>query len=207
MVSRGSKPLSGKGVSDAGPSLESAFAMWMDHAKFCPLCQAPLLMEGVAGRVRPRCTECGLVLFKNPACAAAGVVLDERRRVLLIRRAIEPFQGQWALPAGYQEIDEHPIETVRREVQEETGLLVEPYRLIDLIFIPDDPRKPANLAVYLCRCQGGLLAAGDDASEARWFALDALPAEIGFDNRARILEPLLQDPARFDFPGGGGGQP
>lgn len=175
--------------------------MWMDNAKYCPLCRARLRSQSVVGRERPRCPECGLVLFKNPASAAAGVVLDERGRVLLIRRAIEPFLDHWALPAGYQEIDEHPTETVRREVREETGIEVEAYRLIDLIFVPDDPRKPANLAVYLCRPQGGLLCAGDDACDAAWFALDALPAAIGFENRKRILEPLRHDPLRFGLGG------
>lgn len=207
MAGGGSKPLSGKGVPLTHVRRGPALAMWMDHAKFCPLCKASLRTQNVVGRERPRCPECGLVLFKNPASAAAGVVLDERGRVLLIRRAIQPFQGHWALPAGYQEIDEHPTETVRREVHEETGLFVQAYRLIDLIFIPDDPRKPANLAVYLCRPEGGELAAGDDASDAAWFELDALPPDIGFDNRARILDPLRTNPERFAIPGGGGGQP
>lgn len=170
---------------------------WMDHAKFCPVCRADLVPRRVADRERPACPACSFVLFKNPASAAAGVLLDEDRRVLLIRRAIEPFLGQWALPAGYQEIDEAPTDTVRREVVEETGLAVTPYRLIDLIFIPDDPRKPANLAVYLCRVDGGQLRAADDAADARWFDLHALPDPIGFGNRERILEPLRDEPERY----------
>jgi len=174
--------------------------MWTQRAQFCPVCGAPLEEGLVEGRPRRRCTACTFVLYQNPAAAAAGVILDERRRVLLVRRAIQPFLGHWALPAGYQEIEEHPTETVRREVSEETGLEVEPYRLIDLIFIPDDPRRPANLAVYLCRLLGGELAAADDAQDAGWFPLDALPEPIGFGNRERILTPLLQEPERFGLP-------
>jgi 8-oxo-dGTP diphosphatase len=144
-----------------------------------------------------RCIECRVVLYKNPASASAAVVLDDDRRVLLIRRAIEPFVGSWALPAGYQEIDEDPRQTAAREVREETGLEIEAGALIDLVFVPDDPRKPANLAIFLCRVKGGVLCAGDDACEAQWFALDALPEDIGFDNRERILQPLLENPERF----------
>jgi len=175
-------------------------SMWMNRAKFCPVCRADLVERSVAERLRPACPECSFVLFKNPASAAAGVILDEDGRVLLIRRAIEPFRGQWALPAGYQEIEEAPTQTVQREVHEETGLHIEPYRLIDLIFIPDDPRKPANLAVYLCRVTGGTLQAADDAADARWFDLEKLPDEIGFGNRERILYPLRDDPERFGLP-------
>lgn len=127
------------------------------------------------------------MMYENPACAAAGVVLDERRRVLLIRRAIEPFRGQWALPAGYQEVDEHPHETAMREVREETGAEIEVVELLDLIFIPEDHRKPANLAVFLCRYLRGGLTPGYDASEAGWFDLADLPEQLAFDNGPRIL--------------------
>lgn len=130
------------------------------------------------------------MLFENPASAAAGVVLDEHRRVLLIRRAIEPFRGQWALPAGYQEMDEHPWETAVREVREETGAEIEVVELLDLLFIPEDHRKPANLAVFLCRYVGGGLTPGYDAIEADWFELTALPDELAFRNGPRILHGL-----------------
>ena len=108
-----------------------------------------------------------------------------------MRRAIEPFRGFWALPAGYQEIDEQPHETVVREVREESGLEVAVSGLLDLIFVSDDPRRPANVAVFLCREIGGTLRPGEEESEARWFSLNALPARIGFDNYARILGRLL----------------
>jgi len=166
--------------------------MWMNRAKYCPVCGEPLEEAPVAGRQRLRCVPCRVVLYANPASAAAGLVLDEARRVLLIRRAIEPFRGAWALPAGYQEIDESPTDTVRREVREETGLEIEPLRLVDLIHIPDDPRKPANLSVYLCRSLGGELRAADDACEVAWFGQGELPLEIGFGNRERILLPLFR---------------
>jgi len=134
-----------------------------------------------------RCPRCPFVLYKNPASAAAGVVLNERGEVLLVRRAIEPFHGHWALPAGYQEIDEEPCATVVREVFEEAGLEVEVQGLLDLIFVCNDPRKPANVAVFLCLAKGGVLRPGDEESDAAWFSLDALPDEIGFDNYRRIL--------------------
>jgi ADP-ribose pyrophosphatase YjhB (NUDIX family) len=142
----------------------------------------------VEGRDRPRCDACEFVLYENPASAAAGVVIDENRRVLLIRRALEPYKGSWALPAGYQEVDEHPHETALREIQEESGIEAEIVELFDLLFISDDKRKPANLAVFVCRPIGGVLCAGEDALEAAWFHLDDLPADLGFQNGPRILD-------------------
>ena len=135
--------------------------------------------------------------FWNPASAVAAAVQDGSR-VLLIRRGIEPHLGSWALPAGYQEIDEDPRDTAKREVAEETGLQIEVLSLFDTVWVPDDPRKPANVLVYLCRPCGGTLCAGSDASEAAWFDLDDLPEDVGFDNRERIL-------TRLPRPGGEGG--
>ena len=156
-------------------------------ARHCPQCAAVLFEASVRGRVRLRCTVCEFVLYQNPASAAAGVVLNPAGEVLLVRRAIEPYRGFWSLPAGYQEIDEPPEETVRREVYEESGVECEVEGLLDMLFVPDDPRKPANVAVFLCRPVGGAPRPGDEETDARFFPLGALPGNIGFQNVERIL--------------------
>jgi len=164
--------------------------MWQRRANYCPLCAAALVQGSWEGRARLRCGTCSFVLYENPAAASAGLVLDDQARVLLVRRAIEPFRGQWALPAGYQEIDELPAEAAVREVFEESGIRVEVLSLFDLIFVPEALRRPANVAIYLCRPLGGELRAGEDALEAAWFALDMLPPDLGFENGPRILDRL-----------------
>jgi phosphoribosylformylglycinamidine cyclo-ligase len=165
-------------------------------ARHCPQCGAPLTLAEVEGRQRLRCAACSFVLYENPACAAAGLVIDERGRVLLVRRALDPFRGQWALPAGYQEIDEEPARTAEREVREEAGVEAEALEVFDLFLVQHSLRKPTTLAVYLCRARSGTPRAGDDALEARWFDLAELPGEIAFDNAQRILSRLSGD-ARY----------
>jgi len=127
---------------------------------------------------------------RTPPPPRPGWCSTRQRRVLLGRRSIEPYRGQWALPAGYQEIDEPPAQTAVREVLEESGIQVRVLSLFDLIFVPEDLRRPANVAIYLCAPVGGVLCAGEDALEAAWFGLDALPPDLGFDNGPRILERL-----------------
>lgn len=174
--------------------------MWQERARHCPLCSAPLQRAEVGGRTRPSCPRCPFVLYANPASAAAGVVFNRRGEVLLVQRAIEPFRGYWALPAGYQEIDEDPAQTVVREVREEAGVDVEVHGLLDLMFIGNDPRKPANVAVFLCLATGGEAAPGPEESAVGWFSLEALPSEIGFDNYPRILERLRRAGGYPDSP-------
>jgi len=72
--------------------------------------------------------------------------------------------------------------------------------LLDLLFVCDDPRKPANVAVYLCQAVGGALKPGEEETEAAWFPLDGLPDEIGFENYARILGRLRHADGYPDSP-------
>jgi 8-oxo-dGTP diphosphatase len=154
----------------------------------------------VERRERQRCASCSFVLYRNPASASAAVVLDTARQVLLIQRSIPPFEGSWAFPAGYQEEDEGPAEAALREVREEAGVEARVLGLVDLLFLPDDPRKPANVAVFLCSHVSGEVRAGDDARDARWFPLDALPEDMGFPNNRKILQRLLDPEGYPDLP-------
>ena len=164
--------------------------------RFCAACGGVLSPARVGGRRRARCSACGQVLYRNPAAASAGVVLDAVGAVLLVRRAIEPYRGTWALPAGYQEVDETPEQALAREVHEEAGVAVRVLGLLDVLFVSDDPRKPANVNVYLCAAEPGDPRPGDDAAEAGYFPLDALPHPLGFDNYERILSRLVR-PERY----------
>lgn len=106
---------------------------------------------------------------------ACDAVLIEGGKILLIRRAAEPFKGMWAVPGGRIEDDETAEECLVREMEEETGLKVEPVRLTGIY---SDPKRDPRLviaAAYLVKRVGGKEKAGDDAGETRWFGLDKMP--------------------------------
>ena len=125
-----------------------------------------------------------------PLVGVAAAVFDAAGRVLLVQRGRPPRAGSWGLPGGLLEVGETLVAGVQREVREECGVEIEVIALLDLLFVPEDLRKPANLAIYLCRPVGGTLAAGEDALEVAWFELDALPADLGFENGPRVLHRL-----------------
>lgn len=163
-------------------------------ADFCARCGARLDRRPIDGQDREFCPSCGRIAWRNPVPASAAVVIDGDR-VLLVRRSIEPYRNSWTLPAGYQEVGEHPATTAERETREESGLIVQAYGLLDVMLTEDDPRKPAILIVYLCRAIGGTAAAADDASEVSYFPIDALPTPIGFANNRRVLERVQREHA------------
>ena len=112
---------------------------------------------------------------------ASAIIRDERGQVLLVRRS---DTGQWALPAGIMEMDEAIAETVVREVQEETGLQVEPVRLVGLytdpalenVTYPHGDQVHVVNATFECRIVCGALEPdGSETRDAAYFSLEALP--------------------------------
>ena len=119
-------------------------------------------------------------------------MLDDDGQILLGRRAGEPERGKWDILGGFLEEGEHPLEGLRRELREETGLEVEPLEFVaaDMDVYGEGPEAPATLNLYwTARAVAGELAPADDVTELRWFAPGELPSddELAFDVNARVL--------------------
>ncbi|MEA3337853.1 MAG: NUDIX hydrolase [Chloroflexota bacterium] len=153
---------------------------------FCPRCGQALVTKEASGRDRRVCDACGFIHFQDPKVAVSVLVSDEGR-VLLVRRAVIPRIGYWALPAGFVEIGELPAEAAVRETQEETGLTVALDGIIDMQPIAH-PNKAGFIMIFGGHVLSGTLQAQDDVSEARWFAAPEIPWEdVAFQSTRQIL--------------------
>ena len=137
-----------------------------------------------------RCDSCGLVVYAKPAPAICGLVVDDGGRVLLGRRAHEPAAGCWDILGGFMNEDEQPLDTLKRELREETGLDVEPGAFVGVV--ADRYGEGGNPTLNLCwtaRIVSGEAAPSDDVSALRWFEPDELPGaeELAFSNTAELL--------------------
>ena len=93
---------------------------------------------------------------------------DDTGRLLLVRRGHEPEAGRWSLPGGRVKPGETDPQAVVREVHEETGLWVEPGRLVGAVERPAPGGAGFDIYDYAACVSDGRLAAGDDAADARW---------------------------------------
>jgi 8-oxo-dGTP diphosphatase len=145
--------------------------------------------------------EDGFAGFRNPALTVDGVVTarepDGARVVLLIRRGAEPFRGAWALPGGFVDYGEDVDRAIGREMAEETGLTGLEFRQFHTFGQPGrDPRGHTVSVVYRAEIDGPPppVAGGDDAAEAAWHPVDALP-ELAFDHHEILTRALASPPA------------
>jgi 8-oxo-dGTP diphosphatase len=131
--------------------------------------------------------------FPEFPLVGVGAIIIEGDRVLLVKRAHPPIQGQWSIPGGVLEVGEMVREAAVREAREETGLTVEPG---DLLGVYDRILRDAERRVqyhyvlidFLCRRVGGELLAASDAAEVRWFRREELPVLRLAEDTLEVIE-------------------
>jgi 8-oxo-dGTP diphosphatase len=129
--------------------------------------------------------------YPHPAVTTDVVVFsirDEKLKLLLIKRGADPFQGMWALPGGFLDIDEDLEQCALRELNEETGVSGVYLEQLYTFGSPDrDPRERVISVTYYALVPSDRLRvqAASDAADADWFAIDALPP-LAFDHREII---------------------
>ena len=113
-------------------------------------------------------------------------------KVLLVKRLVEPFIGQFAIPGGFVHEDEDLEEAALRELKEETGVADVYLEQLYSFGKPDrDPRgRVITVAYFALISADRTLKAGTDAAEAAWFPMDDLPP-LAFDHAA-ILNYALE---------------
>ncbi len=141
-------------------------------------------------------------------CVVFGFEAGAALKVLLIQRKLPPYEGKWALPGGFVQMEESVDEAAVRELQEETGVTdVFLEQLYTFGAVGRDPRdRIISIAYYaLINLQDHPIQAASDASDARWYELAELP-ELGFDHgeilgcaRDRLRAKICYEPIGFEL--------
>jgi len=142
--------------------------------------------------------------YPHPAVtvdACLFTMQEELLKVLLIRRALDPFKGDWALPGGFVQMDENLDQAVQRELEEETGASGFYFEQLETFGQVDrDPRERVISVAYfaLAPADHVKLKADTDASDAAWFSIDDLP-DLGFDHAGIIAKAVKRVRAKVEY--------
>lgn len=159
----------------------------IDKFKYCPLCGTLFDDKHVAQKNRPLCPGCGYVFYRNPYPTVSVLVVN-KNKVLLEKRAGEPGKGKWALPSGYIEFEDDFLTAAIREVKEETGLEIEIASILNVqsAFLPDGYHF---LSIYLlAEGTGGNLSPNDELEDAGWFLLSEPLPEMAFPPDVDLIQ-------------------
>lgn len=147
--------------------------------------------------------------YPHPAVAADCVVFGFNGcelQVLLIERGLDPFKGAWAFPGGFMRMDESAEECAQRELREETSLNVQVLKQLGAFSaVHRDPRERVVSIAFYALVRPSEVRGGDDASQARWFALRDVP-QLAFDHdfilrkaMQRLREDIYFEPVGFEL--------
>lgn len=160
---------------------------------FCPLCGSELVLSlKLKGkRTYPSCPRCDFVNYENPK-PCVGAVMIKNGKVLLIRRANEPFKNHWDFPGGFLEAGEKPKEGLQREIAEELQLGVKIIRVLGIYPDTYGPGGDTTLNIYyLCKIFRGEITPNQiEIAAAKWFDLDELPSKLAFGHVGLALNDL-----------------
>ena len=160
----------------------------MFSIKFCQKCGGKLAVKEVDGRNRLVCEVCGRVHYQNPIPVVVAVLKkSDERKIGLVKRAIPPQLGKWALPGGFVEVDESPEEAVIREVKEEIGAEGKVQGLIGVQ--SDDSKLYGKVIVigYEVVLINDNLLIGNEVQEFKFFPLSDHPP-LAFPSHTAILQ-------------------
>ena len=144
--------------------------------EYCPYCGTSVspvetpMIDAVDTAMIYRCDDCDDFVFYNPTPGGSAIVVDGDALLL-----VEDFRatGEWKLPSGRMELGESARAGVARELEEETGLSVDP---AELVYVCDEAGEPVpeqymvNIDYAVDRsATSGELRAASDATDARFF--------------------------------------
>lgn len=164
--------------------------------EYCPRCGTKCFTA-----INPKakyCSHCEFVYYFNPSASSVAVVVDNKGRLLVSRRAKEPAKGMLDLPGGFVDPYESTEEALRRELLEETGL-----RAGDLKYLFSLPNiypysgfevHTVDHFFYWNAGECTEVKAADDVSELLWMPFNQIDPEIfGLSSIKMGIRLLLED--------------
>ncbi len=157
---------------------------------YCPKCGADFIRKELGKFERQSCDKCGFVNYLNPSPGITIIIRSPDGKILIGKRSKNARYGnKWCLPGGYIEYEESFIETVHREVLEETGLEIRIEGIVNVVSNHLDDLHHTIVIVLIGNVFGGHQRPGDDLTELKWIdSVMHLGTIYAFEADKRIID-------------------
>ena len=141
------------------------------------------------------CGKCPFVFYNNPNPAISAIIKNVNGKVLLTKRGIEPFKGDWDLPGGFIDYGELPQDAVLRELEEELGIKkvkdIEFLNVFNVDYVnegrEDERIQVLTMVFNVIIDESEITGASDDVEEYRFFKVENLPKNIAFPEQGKFF--------------------
>ncbi|OGH12357.1 MAG: hypothetical protein A2857_01325 [Candidatus Levybacteria bacterium RIFCSPHIGHO2_01_FULL_36_15] len=154
--------------------------------KFCPNCKTKLVRKNVECRKLLSCLKCSFVFWNNPK-PVVSVLLNDGKKILMLKRANEPFKNFWCFPGGFMDYGETPETAIKREAKEEIGLDIKIGKLIGVYSINNDPRG-ANIDIVFEGKTEKNINLSYEHSDYKYFDKNHLPEKIAYKHLQAVKD-------------------
>ena len=158
--------------------------------KFCLYCGGAITKKHEDGVLRDFCPVCHSFFYINPL-PVVSAILEDSRKILLVKRDRPPSKGLWCLPSGFAEAGESIEAAALRELKEETGIKGKIVRLLHVDSYKSRFYGDLLFLTFVADKTGGKLRAGDDSAEAQFWPIEALP-KLAFRSNKLALDAFIQ---------------
>ena len=163
--------------------------------KYCPYCSAGIINKKEGDVLREYCPSCHVFFYDNPLPVVSCILMKERE-VLLVKRGNPPYKGKWCLPSGFAETGESIQAAALRELEEETGLQGKITGLVDADSTKNYFYGDLIFHTFEVEQTGGILEAGDDAVEVKYFPIQKTPV-LAFKCNTEAINTFIKAKSEF----------
>ncbi len=160
--------------------------------RFCPVCGGNLKTARLKENEPPRlmCTRCDFIFYLDPKLVSCSIV-EIDKKILLLKRGIQPARGKWVIPGGYVDRGEEVENAAIRETREECGIDI---RITNLLGVYSYPSYLEVVIVHVAEYISGELVTGDEGIDTKLWSHEEIPWE---DLAFRSTRDALKDYIRI----------
>lgn len=143
--------------------------------------------------------------YERPSVTVDVVIftlLNGELHVLLVQRKNWPYEGHWAIPGGFVNMDESLEQAARRELEEETGVRDIYLEQLYTFGAPNrDPRTRVISVAYiaLIPSDSQKLRVSEESTDVRWFPVRSLPGPLAFDHDTVLATALARLRSKVEY--------